>query len=41
MLAFMNWKITGSEVLYDRMLPEMSIITITAQYRRTINSFCS
>ena len=41
MFAFMNRKITSSEVLYDRMLPEMSAITKTAQYRRAINSFCS
>ena len=30
MLAFMNRKIAGSEVLYDRMPPEMRVITITA-----------
>jgi len=41
MLAFMNRKIAGSEVLYDRIHPEMSVIPITALYRRAINSFCS
>jgi hypothetical protein len=41
MFAFMNRKITSSEVLHDRMLPEMSAITKTAQYRRAINSFFS
>jgi hypothetical protein len=41
MFAFMNRKITSAEVLYDRMLPEMSVTTKTPQYRRAINSFCS
>ena len=30
MLAFMNRKIVGSEVPYDRIPPDMSVITITA-----------